>query len=150
MSKKRRWPSEDDEDESDDLVRLRVICAGCAQSAPVNDLGLCDECHAKLERDLVRQRDWEYAATTAFLLTDATREALRARVIAEYGEKLELIAPQGRQSGTKLRRESGKRRDHYCRVCGRYRANEKFSRRGHTRHVARIASAISGAQNGGR
>ena len=61
--------------------------SGSAQSAPVNDLGLCDECHAKLERD------WEYAAT-AFLLTDAAREALRARVIAEYGEKLELIAPQ--------------------------------------------------------
>jgi hypothetical protein len=44
-----------------------------------------------LERDLIRQRDWEYSAT-AFLLSDEAREDLRRKVVAEYGEGLELIA----------------------------------------------------------
>ena len=43
-----------------------------------------------LERDLIRQRDWEYAAVTA-LLSDESREAVRREVVAEYGEALELI-----------------------------------------------------------
>ncbi len=30
-----------------------------------------------------------------------------------------------------------KRRGHYCRVCGRQRANEKFSGKGHARHICR-------------
>lgn len=28
-------------------------------------------------------------------------------------------------------------RGHYCRVCGRIRANERFSGKGHARHVCR-------------
>ena len=30
-----------------------------------------------------------------------------------------------------------KKRGHYCRICGRQRANEKFSGKGHSRHVCR-------------
>jgi hypothetical protein len=30
-----------------------------------------------------------------------------------------------------------KRQGHYCRVCGRYRANEKFSGKGHARHICK-------------
>jgi hypothetical protein len=44
------------------------------------------------ERDLIRQRDWEYAVSTAFL-SDEGLEALRRKVVAEYGEGLELIDP---------------------------------------------------------
>ena len=61
---------------------------------PLDDLGLCPVGAAMLERDLIRQRDWEYAASTA-LLNDEEREAMRQQVAAEYGEGLELIAPSG-------------------------------------------------------
>ena len=45
-----------------------------------------------LEEGLLRQRDWEYA-TSAYAINDETRERLRAQVIEQNGEKLELIAP---------------------------------------------------------
>jgi hypothetical protein len=66
-------------------------CVGCDMFRPLDDLGLCLVCAAMLERDLIRQRDWEYSAT-AFLLSDEAREDLRRKVVAEYGEGLELIA----------------------------------------------------------
>ncbi|MFQ5436897.1 MAG: hypothetical protein ACE5FD_18725 [Anaerolineae bacterium] len=67
-------------------------CVSCDMFRPLDDLGLCLVCAAMLERDLIRQRDWEYAASTAFL-SDEGREALRRKVVAEYGEGLELIDP---------------------------------------------------------
>lgn len=30
-----------------------------------------------------------------------------------------------------------KHQGHYCRICGRYRANEKFSGKGHARHICK-------------
>jgi len=33
-----------------------------------------------------------------------------------------------------------KRQGHYCRVCRRYRANEKFSGKGHARHICKDCS----------
>lgn len=69
-------------------------CAGCDMFRSLDDLGLCSVCAAMLERDLIRQRDWEYTAATAFL-SDEGREALRRLVVDEYGEELELIAPTG-------------------------------------------------------
>ena len=59
---------------------------------PLDDQGLCLVCAAMLERDLIRQRDWEYSATS-FLLSDEAREKLRRKVVAEYGEGFELIDP---------------------------------------------------------
>jgi hypothetical protein len=67
-------------------------CAYCDMFRPLDDQGLCLVCAAMLERDLIRQRDWEYSAT-AFLLSDEAREELRRKVVAEYGEGLELIDP---------------------------------------------------------
>jgi hypothetical protein len=55
-------------------------------------MGLCGVCAAKLDRDMIRNRDWDYSVT-AFRVKPADREKLRERVIAQYGEKLELIAP---------------------------------------------------------
>ena len=67
---------------------------------PLDDLGLCPACATMLERDtstssvqaLIRQREWEYAASTA-LLSDEGREALRRQVVDQYGEEMELTAP---------------------------------------------------------
>jgi hypothetical protein len=67
-----------------------TMCAGCDRPATVNDLGLCDSCFRKLERDLIRQRDWDYSVT-AFLLKDEQRETLRDQVIRDYGAAYELI-----------------------------------------------------------
>ncbi len=78
-------------------------CVGCDTFRPLDNLGLCLVCAAMLERDMIRQRDWEYAASTAFL-SDESREALRQQVVAEYGEGLELIAPSG---STKRRHKKG-------------------------------------------
>jgi hypothetical protein len=56
-------------------------------------MSLCEECAGKLERDLIRQREWDYSAS-AFGLPPEAREELRRLVIAEFGEALELIAAE--------------------------------------------------------
>lgn len=72
------------------------LCSACVLFARVDDLGLCEECRTKLEPGtlwvLIRQRDWDYSAW-AFGLSDEGRENLYRQVIAQYGKKLELIAP---------------------------------------------------------
>lgn len=68
-------------------------CLGCDIWSRVDDLGLCDDCRAKLERDLIRQRDWDYSAT-AFGVAAEDREKLRQQVIVQFGAALELIAPE--------------------------------------------------------
>jgi hypothetical protein len=71
---------------------IDTICVACDLPAPVNDLGLCDDCFEKLERDLIRARDWDYSAT-AFGVAEEDREALREAIIREYGAAYELIEP---------------------------------------------------------
>ncbi len=65
-------------------------CQACDRWGPVNDLMLCEACDAKVQRDLIRARDWEYVAA-AFGLDDEGRERLRAEVIRQYGPKNELM-----------------------------------------------------------
>lgn len=69
-----------------------TTCAGCDLPASVNDVGLCPNCNAKLDRDLIRARDWEYSVTAA-LTPEAERETLRLDVIRKYGAAYELIEP---------------------------------------------------------
>ena len=82
----------DPTNQHDEDVLIDTICAGCDLPFPVNDLGLCDDCFMKLERDLIRSRDWEYSAT-AFAVEPEYYEALRERVIQDYGADYELIVP---------------------------------------------------------
>jgi len=89
-------------------------CQGCDIFQPLNDFRLCEECAGKLERDLIRERDWDYSVT-AFGVPEPKREELREEVIKHYGEKFELIAPiKGAQKKSKKnkkkKRRSGKRR----------------------------------------
>ena len=89
-------------------------CQGCDIFQALNDMGLCAECAAKLDRDLVRERDWDYSAT-AFGVPDTKREELRKEVIKHYGEKLELIAPtKGTQKKSKKNRRKKKRSGKRC------------------------------------
>lgn len=80
------------EDELDELYGTwpECECLGCDIWGPVNDLGLCDTCNAKLDRDLIRQRAWEYSMTAAFVPAEH-REKLRQQVIDQHGEACELI-----------------------------------------------------------
>ena len=35
-----------------------------------------------------------------------------------------------------------KKRGHYCKVCGEYKANEKFSGKGHDAHICKTSAAL--------
>jgi hypothetical protein len=67
-------------------------CQACDSWGLVNDMVLCEDCAAKFERDLIRQRDWDYTLS-AFGLSHRDREELRRQIIAQFGQALELIAP---------------------------------------------------------
>lgn len=86
-------------------------CRGCETFAPLDDLGLCETCSAKLDRDLIRARDWEYSIT-AFGVPHKEREALRNRVIKEFGREMELIADEtvDRRSAETRKKKKAKRR----------------------------------------
>lgn len=77
-----------EDDSTNELID--TFCVACNLPLPVNDLGLCDTCFAKLERDLIRSRDWDYSVT-AFGVAPDQLEALRERVIRDYGAAYELI-----------------------------------------------------------
>ncbi|MFC1535311.1 hypothetical protein ACFL7M_18335 [Thermodesulfobacteriota bacterium] len=81
-------------------------CQACDEYGPMDDMSLCNECAGKLERDLIRQRDWEYSAS-AFGLTNELCEKLRSDVIKKFGNELELIAPSRKK---KKSRKKSKRR----------------------------------------
>ena len=81
------------EAQNEDFGLYEAECQGCDIYTRVDDLGLCEACADKLDRDLIRQRDWEYSAT-AFVVPREKREELRAAIIREYGQDLELIAPR--------------------------------------------------------
>lgn len=96
-----------DEDTSEEWDWYDGQCYACDLFGRVDDLGLCEECRTKLERDLIRQRDWDYSAW-AFGLSEEGREKLYREVITQYGKKLELIAPE---EESQRRRSSRRRRN---------------------------------------
>lgn len=102
-------------DEDYDFGLWEGQCYACDAYTRVNDLGLCEDCDAKLDRDLIRQRDWAYSAS-AFGVPPEKLEELRTAVIKEYGEQLELIAgkqthhPKTRKQKSKKNRRDNRRR----------------------------------------
>lgn len=67
-------------------------CIACDAYGRVNDLGLCETCAGKLERDLIRQNDWDHTYS-GFSRNDEQRQKLRREFIKKYGSALELISP---------------------------------------------------------
>lgn len=82
-----------EDDELNDFGFYEGECQGCDILTSLNDHGLCEECAGKVDRDLIRQRDWDYSAL-AFGCPVSKREELRKEIIARHGEKLDLIAPK--------------------------------------------------------
>ena len=35
-----------------------------------------------------------------------------------------------------------KKRGHYCKICGEYKANEKFSGKGHAAHICKVCASL--------
>jgi hypothetical protein len=88
-----------------------VECRGCDIFTQVDDVGLCKECAEKLERDVIRQRDWNYSVI-AYGVPPQKREELRRKIIKKYGEDLELIAPYEFIKPSSTNPEKGKRKCH--------------------------------------
>lgn len=83
-------------------------CQGCDNITNLNDIGLCENCAEKLDRDLIRKRDWAYS-TLAFSVPSSKYEELRQHIISNYGEKLELIS-LSRNSPSKNNQKKKKRK----------------------------------------
>ncbi len=101
-----------DYDEGELFGAYEGACAGCDNFIKLDDIGLCEECSAKLDRDMVRERDWE-RSMTAWICPKDRREELRDRVIKQHVAKLELIAPsklEKKKSRKKKRRRRRKER----------------------------------------
>lgn len=98
--------SEFDEDTDELWDGYDGQCQACDLWGSVDDLGLCEACRVKFERDLVRQREWDYSAW-AFGLSDEGREELYRQVIAQHGRAMELIAPR---EGSRKKRSRQRRR----------------------------------------
>lgn len=113
VERRHRMPEFED-DNDDPWPGYEGQCRACDLFGPVDDLSLCDECAARLERDLIRQRDWDYAAA-AFGLSAEGRERLRREVIAQFGAALELVAPdpppqkQRKRGSSKRKKKSGRK-----------------------------------------
>ncbi len=119
-----------------------TICVGCDLFKPVNDLSLCDDCFAKLERDLIRSRDWEYSAT-AFAVPEDHLEALRNRVIRDHGAAYELI-----EDPNAPKKRKGKPKRSHSRNTQRKRAiAAKAIREYDTDMVLQSARAFTGEQD---
>jgi hypothetical protein len=94
--------------DDNEFVFYEGECQGCDIFTRVNDVGLCQECAAKLDRDLVRQRDWQYS-TVAYGVPPDKREELRSKVIKQYGHDLELIGGSEVKRPKPRRQKRGKR-----------------------------------------
>ena len=66
------------------------FCVACEWHGSLDATGLCDDCGAQLERDLIRRRDWRYCHSVVDM-GDAAREKLRRDVIRQHGSALELL-----------------------------------------------------------
>lgn len=53
-----------------------------------------------------------------------------------------IIHTAGKMMAKKKKRPQG----HYCKICGEYKANEKFSGRGHASHICKACSRLSAAE----
>ena len=92
-----------------DLGVFEGSCQACDSFASVDDLGLCAECSAKLDRDMIRQRAWEYSAT-AFGVPPEKYEELRGATIAKYGAAMELVAADSQPTAPRGRHRRKRRR----------------------------------------
>ena len=98
-----------DYDEDELFGAYEGACAGCDTYSNLDDIGLCEECGAKLDRDMIRERDWE-RSMTAWVCPKDKREELRDQVIRQHGAELELIAASKPEKKSRSKRRRRRRR----------------------------------------
>jgi len=86
------WDDHDDLDD-DEFGLWDGKCQACDAYGRVDDTSLCEECSGKLERDLIRKRDWAYSAL-AFGCPKDRLEELRNEIVRRYGARLEMLAEE--------------------------------------------------------
>ncbi len=107
------WDAESDSDNT--LGLFEAEGSDCDIFQQASDPDSCEGWNIKLERDLIRQRDWEYSVLALDLPPDK-REELRNKLIDQYGENLELLAPNEKAKPTPGSRKSKrKKRSAKCR-----------------------------------
>lgn len=84
------------------------VCQACDAYSRVDDTSLCEDCsgklECKLERDLIRKRDWAYSAL-AYGCPKSRLEERRNEIVRRYGNRLELLAEEEKPAKrTKKRR----------------------------------------------
>ena len=84
---------DDIENEDNIFPRYEAECQGCDMFLPVNDLGLCEDCAGKLDRDMIRKRDWAYSVL-AFGCPKDKLEDLRNDIVKKYDKRFELISDE--------------------------------------------------------
>ena len=109
-----------------------VFCIGCDIPFELNYQGLCESCAAKLERDLIRSRDWDYS-TYGALASDEQREDLYQRVIRDYGTTYELLENPNKKKKTGKNKRSKSRatqrkREIAANAIGDYTREDVFAR----------------------
>jgi hypothetical protein len=52
----------------------------------------------------------------------------------------------GTKKKSGILKQSSKHREHYCKICGEHKANEKFSGKGHAAHICKACASKSPAQ----
>lgn len=80
-------------------MMVDVFCIRCDIPFELNHQGLCEFCAAKLERDLIRSRDWDYS-TSGALASAQQREDLYKWVIRDYGATYELLENPNKKKKT--------------------------------------------------
>jgi len=88
------------------FTTTQAECYGCDLVTEVDDMTLCSECASKLDRDMIRLRDWD-RSMTAWTTPKDKRESLRDEIIKKHGTHLELISVEESSSSkaTKKRRK---------------------------------------------
>ncbi len=64
-------------------------CQACDTFTEVNDMSLCDDCDEKIQRDMIRDKEWDYVVE-AFGLSNEGRDKLYQDTIKKHGRKKEL------------------------------------------------------------
>ena len=80
--------------DSDSRGMIEGKCQACDSYGLVDDVMLCESCSSRFERDMIRQRRWDYSALT-FGLSAVDCEKLRKEVIKTYGAECEMVLPDG-------------------------------------------------------
>lgn len=91
------WSLIEDEFANDPLEEIlkdyEGNCRGCGTVANLDDMGYCESCGEKFERDMLRLRKWEFSLTASYIPQDEY-ESLRQDTIDQFGREFEILTEE--------------------------------------------------------